>query len=192
MFRRDWWMKFVAVALIFPVVMLNTQLALFAANQDKPTEASSIKREPPKLREGKITGKVTRTDGKTPLPDTSITVIDAKSGKTVATVKTDKKGRYSLSALKPGKYRLVVGHRMVVQIEVVPRDDSSLSVLNILVPDALLSRPAGSSPPAKGQQVQWYTTRAAVVSYLFLLGGGSALLVGGGGGGGGAVSPSVP
>ena len=193
MLRKYLWMKFVAVALIFPVVTLNTPVrALLAADQEKPTEASSIKGQPPKLREGKITGTVTRTDGKTPLPNTSITAIDTKNGKTVATVKTDKNGRYSLPELKPGKYRLVVAHRMMVQIEVVAKDDSSLSVLNILVPDALLAQPAGSSPPAKGQEVHWYATRAAVVSYLFLLGGGGALLIGGGGGGDGAVSPSVP
>lgn len=188
MLHKDMWMKFVALMLIFPVMSLNAPFPLYAEAQ-RPVEEKSAKAEPPKLREGEITGTVTRSDGKTPLPNTSITVIDLKNGEIVATVKTDKDGRYALPALKPGKYRLVVAHRMVVQIEVVKKNESSFSTLNILVPDALLGRLAGKDLAVKGQQVRWYTTKTAVVSFILLLGGTAAALVGGGDG---VVSPSVP
>lgn len=191
MSHKDLWMKFVALVLIFPVMTLNAPFLLFASSEEKPAEEETIKRQPPKLREGKITGKVTRSDGKTPLPNTSITVIDTKNGKTVATVKTDKKGRFSLPELKLGKYRLIVAHRMVVKIEVVKENESPFSILNILVPDALLGPSAGTTPPGKEQEVRWYATRTAVVSFLFLLGGTAAALLAGGDGDG-VVSPSVP
>lgn len=186
MLHKDMWMKFVALMLIFPVMTLNAPFPLYAEAQ-RPVEIKSTKGEPPKLKEGKITGKVLKSDGKTVLSDISITVVDSKTGKIIATVKTDKDGRYALPALKPGKYRLVVAHRMVVEIEVVSQSEISLASLNFLLPEALLGPPAENNPGGGEQEVRWYATKTAVVSFMLLLGGTAVVFIGSG-----AVSPSVP
>ena len=191
MSHKDLWMKFVALALIFPVMTLNAPFLLFASSEETPTQEETIKHELAKLREGKITGKVLKSDGKTALPDISITVIDAATGKVVATVKTDKDGRYALPVLKAGKYRLIVAYHMVVEIEIVSQSETSLASLNFLLPEALLGAPAEHNPGSGEQEMRWYETEEAVVLFLFLIGGTAALLLGGGGGGG-AASPSTP
>ena len=189
MSHKNLWMKFVALVLIFPVMTLNAPFPLFASSEENPTQEETIKHELAKLREGKITGKVLKSDGKTALPDISITVVDAETGKVVATVKTDKDGRYALPALKAGKYRLIVAYHMVVEIEIVSQSETALASLNFLLPEALLGAPAKHNPGSGEQEVRWYATRTAVVSFILLLGGTAALLLTGGGH---ATSPSTP
>lgn len=188
MWRKELWIKFVALLLVFPVASLNTPFPLFA-QAEGPEQGKSTKAEAPKLKEGEITGKVTKTDGKTVLPDIPITVVDTKTGEIIATVKTDKDGRYSLPELKPGKYRLVIAHRMVVEIEVVSESETAFTSLNLLLPEAFLEPPAEEEEEKAG--VAWYKTKAAVVTFIVLLGGATAALLADGDGDG-EVSPSVP
>ena len=65
---------------------------------------------------GIITGKVTNTDGKTPIPQANVFLSNTMSGAT-----TSAEGNFTLSGLKPGEYTLVVS--------IVGYEDYSKSIL---------------------------------------------------------------
>ena len=56
---------------------------------------------------GSIEGTVTMSDGKTPVANQEVAVVDLSTGKVIARVKTDGKGGFKVAAVPLGSYKVV-------------------------------------------------------------------------------------
>lgn len=128
--------------LVLSVVFWNVP-TVFAADDKaakRPAKATA-------LFAGKVTGTIIDADGKTPARGVSMKVFDAKGKKLILSTVSDKNGKYTLTKLKPGIYRLVVADRVMTEVTVMT--DGEIVELDFRVPHIYLA-PAedeGTKPP---------------------------------------------
>ena len=67
---------------------------------------------------GTIRGTVTMADGKTPAVRDEVQVIDLRTGKIVAKVKTDDKGRFAVASVPVGLCKVVVSGKKAGDLDV--------------------------------------------------------------------------
>ena len=83
---------------------------------------------------GELAGTVIYPDGKTPVADAAVRVWSVEAKKFVAEVLTDKKGRYEVTKLKDGRYFVVYGDRVTVDLRVDRKAQTGTKTLNVIVP----------------------------------------------------------
>ena len=115
------------------------------------------------VKPGEFTGKVLYPDGVIRAADAPVRVWSVTEKKFVYETTTDKSGNYKLPALKEGRYFLVFGDRVVVDLRVDASAKLAGQPINVIIPrgKALLSR-------------------GEVAEELVLLGGGKGPRAGGG------------
>jgi len=82
-------------------------------------------------------GKVSDVAGKSAGKGTKIEVRDRDTGKIVASMTTDKLGRYTLGKLAPGKYELLVSGQKLGMLAVSAA--STVTTVNLVVPATVLA-----------------------------------------------------
>jgi len=127
-------------------------------------------------------GKVLYPDGKTPANVVSVKVERVADKKIIHQTATNDKGAYKLPRLDPGKYRIIYGDRVAVNLLVVPDKEPVLKFLNVMIPRGVLLLTTG---PLLGVVIALVAGGALAVVVVGVGGG----FGGGGGGGGGPVSP---
>jgi len=67
---------------------------------------------------GALKGTLAMADGKTPVAHQEVTVVDLRTGETLATTKTDATGAFSVDGLKAGVCLIKIAGRGSVVVEV--------------------------------------------------------------------------
>ncbi len=86
------------------------------------------------VKPGELKGQVLYPDGKTPAAKVPVRVWSVKEKKFVHETGTDEKGRYSLPALKEGRYLLIFGDRVSVELRVLPLATMAGRPLDVIIP----------------------------------------------------------
>lgn len=86
------------------------------------------------IRPGELRGQVLYPDGKTPAAKVPVRVWSVEAKKFVYQSTTDEKGRYRLPKLAPGRYLVIFGDRMSVEVRVVEGAELSGQPLNVIIP----------------------------------------------------------
>ena len=163
--RRVRTMFLTAVCVVL-VVSWNVPELVAAPKAKKPEKA-------PTLCAGKVVGTVIDADSKTPVKNASVKVYDHKGKKLLFSTTTDKKGKYSLKALKPGIYRLIVADRVMTEVTVMT--DGEIVELDFRIPHVYLA-PLDEGKDAKTKGTK--AARAATVRFaLVTVGVGAAIAV---------------
>jgi hypothetical protein len=88
-----------------------------------------------------LKGKVLLPNGTTPAPGMSVRVWDVEQKKFIYNTTTDKEGTYALQKLPPGRYVLVYGDHIRVNLLVVEGTEPVTRFLNIMVPGPMVVIP---------------------------------------------------
>lgn len=113
-------------------------------NPTKGATAEVVKRtanRPVSVKPGTLKGTVVDPATKKPWSRVSVELVDPKTGKILKKTRADKKGRYDLGKLDPGRYVVRVNGKVELPLEVAP--SASVSTLNIAVPKALMGKVVG-------------------------------------------------
>ena len=94
------------------------------------------------VKPGEFTGRVLYPDGVIPAADAPVRVWSVAENRFVYETTTDRSGNYKLPALKEGRYLLVFGDRVVVDLRVDASAKLTGQPINVIMPrgKALLSR----------------------------------------------------
>ena len=94
------------------------------------------------VKPGELTGRVLYPDGVIPAADAPVRVWSVAEKRSVYETTTDSSGNYKLPALKEGRYFLVFGDRVVVDLRVDASAKLTGQPINVIIPrgKALLSR----------------------------------------------------
>ena len=93
-------------------------LALMALAISVPAAADEL---------GSLKGTVTMADGKTPAAKHEVVIIDLSTGKTVAKVKTYRKGRFNVASVPVGMCSVVVAGNKIGDLN-VPKGESKVKI----------------------------------------------------------------
>lgn len=107
------------------------------------------------VKPGELKGRVLYPDLNSPAAEVPVRVWDVQKREFVQTQSTDKDGSYCLSELEPGRYFVVFGDRVNVDLRVVKDADVEPGPLNVIIP-------RGQPVFARMEPVQ----RSAVLSVL--------------------------
>ena len=155
---------FLTAVCVVLVVSWNVPALVAADKAKKPEKA-------PTLCAGKVVGTIIDADSKTPVKGASVKAYDHKGKKLLFSTTTDKNGKYSLKALKPGIYRLIVADRVMTEVTVMT--DGEIVELDFRIPHIYLA-PLDEGKDAKGTKA----ARAARVRFaLVTVGVGAAIAV---------------
>jgi len=83
---------------------------------------------------GDLSGRVIYPDGKTALPKAVVRVWSVQDAKFVQEVLTDKEGAYTVKNLTPGRYIVVFGDRVVVDLRVQKAPKAAVQKLDVICP----------------------------------------------------------
>jgi hypothetical protein len=141
--------------------LLSTSGALLLAQEQKPQAQNA--RDPADIsysqyvhaKPGELTGTVLYADGKTPAAKVPVRLWSTEQGKFTQETSTDEKGAYKLSALAAGRYLVVFGDRVYVDLRVDDEATPAGGPLNIIIPRG--AAPFGQMAPER---------RAAVLAGL--------------------------
>jgi hypothetical protein len=86
------------------------------------------------VRPGELKGQVLYPDGKTPAATVPVRVWDLSEKSFVHQTSTDEKGQYNLPTLKEGRYLLIFGDRVSVDLRVVESGDTKTRMLDVIIP----------------------------------------------------------
>jgi len=86
------------------------------------------------IKPGELKGRVLYPDGKTPAAKVPVRVWSPKEKKFVQQTTTDEKGNYKLAALEPGRYLLIFGDRVSVELRVVKSAAAAARPLEVIIP----------------------------------------------------------
>lgn len=126
---RKWLAMWVVAALIFGCVPQGSGL-LYAAEKTNAAKYSEFLLVKP----GAFSGKVLYTDGKTPATQVPVRVWNIAQKKFVQTAATDENGAYKLPELAPGRYFVVFGDRVCVDLRVDEKAKLAPQPLNVVIP----------------------------------------------------------
>lgn len=127
--RDRTWTLVVAVALC-GVVAASARPPI-AGGEPKGAQPSNVLR----IKPGELTGRVLYTDGKTPAAKAPVRVWSVGPKKFVFETLTDPTGAYKIPKLSPGRYVIVFGDRVRVEVVVAAADDKlPTGPLNVIIP----------------------------------------------------------
>ena len=86
------------------------------------------------IKPGELKGQVLYPDGKTPAATVPVRAWSLSEKKFVHQTNTDEKGQYNLPALKEGRYLLIFGDRVSVDLRVVESTDTKTRTLDVIIP----------------------------------------------------------
>lgn len=86
------------------------------------------------VKPGELKGQVLYPDGKTPAAKVPVRVWSVDQKKFVQETTTDEKGNYTLAALKPGRYLVIFGDRVSVDLRVAKTAPPAGKPLNVIIP----------------------------------------------------------
>ena len=86
------------------------------------------------VKPGPLSGRVLYPDGKTPAAKAPVRVWSVDQKKFVHQTTTDEKGNYKFPALKPGRYLVIFGDRVSVDLRVAETAKFGGKPLNIIIP----------------------------------------------------------
>ena len=188
---RRWVAVVVSVALLYSS-MPWTGCLLFAAG----TAAAAASSQVATISTQELSGKLLYPDGETPVAAAQVRVWSVAQKKFIYQTRTDAKGAYTLPQMSPGRYVLVYGDRVRVNLVVTAGKEPLLRFLNVIIPrgvplvteEQLAAELAGATSGA--------VTAGVLLTAIIIAVAGGALAVGVvgaaggfGGGGGGPVSP---
>ena len=115
------------------VYVLSPGGRLLAATSDEPSVAAGYARFV-EMRPGELTGKLLYPDGKTVVARVPVRVWSVENKAFVLEVLTDEKGGYSLGRLEEGRYLILFGDRVTVDIRVAKDAKDGVETLDVIVP----------------------------------------------------------
>jgi hypothetical protein len=86
------------------------------------------------VKPGELSGKVIYPDGKTPAVETPLRLWSVQDSKFLYEGKTDEKGAYRVGPLENGRYLMVFGDRVFVDVQVDASASSETRTLDVIVP----------------------------------------------------------
>jgi len=120
-----------ALLILLTSVGLDGTSALFAA----PGQAEAVKYSQfVEVNAADLGGQVLYPDARTPVAEVPVRVWSVAETKFVYQGMTDTKGNYTLPELKPGRYILIVGDRVSVDVRVSDKVAATKQALNVIVP----------------------------------------------------------
>ena len=88
-----------------------------------------------------LKGKVLTPDGKTPVPKMSVRVWSVDQKKFVYHTESDKEGTYGLPKLPAGRYVIVYGDHLRMNLLVVAGNEPVIRFINVMVPGPMVVVP---------------------------------------------------
>jgi len=108
---------------------------LFAQQQSVPQPAPAVAYSQfMSVKPGPLNGLVLYTDGQTPAAQVLVRVWSVEQAKFVLDITTDDKGAYQISELAPGRYFVVFGDRVYVDLRVDEKAQFAGGPLNVIIP----------------------------------------------------------
>lgn len=128
------------------------------------------------VKPGELKGRVLYPDGKTPAAEVPVRVWSPAEKKFIYEGKTDKQGNYTLPALKPGRYLLIFGDRVTVDLRVTKTAAFTGKPLNVFIPRgrAFFAPEEMEVELVGGGEA----TGGKLLTTLLIVGGGAATAVG--------------
>lgn len=129
--------RVIAAALVAAVCALSpaSQLGLFGDDQGTQEQIAGVQYgQSVSVKPGELSGNVLFADGKTPAAEVSVRVWHVESGKFVAETITDDQGAYKLSELAEGRYFVIFGDRVNVDLHVDDAAELAGVPLNVIIP----------------------------------------------------------
>lgn len=122
------------VALLAAFVhVLSPAAGALGATSGEPSVAAGYARSV-EMKPGALTGKLLYSDGKTPVAKAPVRVWSVTDQEFVLEAMTDEKGAYNLGQLEEGRYLIVFGDRVTVEIRVAKDAKDGVSTLDVIVP----------------------------------------------------------
>ena len=190
---RRWVAVVVSVALLYSSMPWNGCL-LFAAG----TAAAAASSQVATISTQELSGKLLYPDGETPVAAAPVRVWSVAQKKFIYQTTTDAKGAYTLPQMSPGRYVLVYGDRVRVNLVVTAGKEPFVKFLNVIIPRGipLVTEEQLAAELAGGAVAGGAAATAALLTAIVIAVAGGLLAVGVvgaaggfGGGGGGPVSP---
>ncbi len=136
--------QWLAAALSAQTIAAGPALRARAEPAPNPT-AEVVKRtanRPVSVKPGTLKGTILDPATNKPWSRVSVELVDPQTGKVLKKTRADKKGRYDLGKLDPGRYVVRINGRIELPLDVAP--SASVSALDIAVPKALMGKVVGA------------------------------------------------
>ena len=165
-----------SVATVMAVVLIFSATPMAIAAPPAPAKASVVKYSDfLQVKPGKLSGRVLYTDGKTPAAGVSVRVWDVSKKKFVYSTVTGPDGSYQIPQLPDGRYQVVYGDRVCVDLRVARTAPEQKVPLDVIIPRG---RSAASAVAAAGGAGAGTAGGGTVLKSLIIVGAGGATAVG--------------
>ncbi len=130
------------------------------------------------VKPGELKGQVLYPEGKTPAAKVPVRVWSVEEKKFVHQTTTDEKGNYKLPALKPGRYLVIFGDRVSVDLRVSKEIEGAVKPLNVIIPRGqVFFAPGQMEVELVGEEAEG-AEGDRLLSSLLIFGGGAVTAVG--------------